>query len=89
MLKTVLITALIFVFLYGGSVNVSHTVRYRTPTTTTLNETPASLLPTFVTLKDITFDIDHLLKLEYGQDVLFVPVRAKDASLESEYPIIV
>jgi hypothetical protein len=40
-------------------------------------------------LKDITFDTDHLLKLEYGRDVLFAPVRAKGASPQSEYPIVV
>ena len=89
MLKTVLIAAFILVFLYGGAVNVSHAVRYRTPPVTTLKETSTGLLPTFVTLENISFDTDHLLKLEYGRDVLFAPVRAKDASPQSEYPIVV
>jgi hypothetical protein len=89
MFKFIVIPALILVFVGGGAINLSHAVRYRTPPVTTLKETPASSLPTFVTLKDVAFDIDHLLKLKFGSEVLYVPLRAKDAPDQSEYPVIV
>jgi hypothetical protein len=89
MKKFLIISALTLILLGGGVVNLSHAVRYRTPPVTTLKETPADQLPTFVTLKDVTFDVDHLMKLKFGSEVLYAPIRANGAAAGSEYPIVV
>lgn len=89
MLKIILVSGFILVCVYSGVINLYHAVRYRTPPVTTLQETPANSLPTFVTLKEITVDADHLLKLRIGREVLYVPVRAKGASPQSQYPVMI
>jgi hypothetical protein len=89
MLKIILIAAFILTFTVCGTINVYRAVHYRIPPVTTLKATPPHLLPTFVTLKDVTFDIEHLLKLKYGTEVLYIPVRAKGASSTSQYPIMI
>ena len=75
--------------LWGGGTNVYHAVYYRTPPVTTLARTPASALPTFVTLRDITFEVDHLLKLKLGTEILFIPIKAKGAPKDSQYTALI
>ena len=80
---------LIAVLLYGGAINTYHAVRYRTPPATTLTETPARSLPTFVTLQDIAFDVEHMLKLEIGREIVWVPIRPKGSPSPQQYDLVV
>jgi hypothetical protein len=87
--RILLVGSLILAFGYGGVYNISNALRFRTPPVTTLNETPAIALPTYVTLKDITLDVEHSMKLMVGSEVLYIPVRARTASPNSEYPVVI
>lgn len=76
-------------FLYSGAYNIYNAVRYRTVPVTTLAETPAQSLPTFVTLKDIAVDVRHLMKLKIGYEIIYIPVRAKGAAPDSRCDVVI
>lgn len=80
---------LIALLLCSGVINTYHAIRYHTPPVTTLEETLPGSLPVFVTLKDLTFDVEHMMKLKFGSEFLFVPVRAKGAAANSEVGLVV
>lgn len=84
-----IVSLLPLALLFSGVYNLYNSIHYRTFPVTTLADTPASSLPTFVTLKDITFDVGHMLKLKYGSEVLYIPVRSRGAPPESPYDVVI
>ncbi|HEX2853150.1 MAG TPA: hypothetical protein VHO24_07930 [Opitutaceae bacterium] len=74
----------------GGS-NIWHAVWHPKPTVTTLSVSRTDALPAHVTLKDISFSpLDTVSGAHFGvEDVVYIPVRAKDADPKTEYHVVV
>jgi hypothetical protein len=85
-LLPLLITAAL---LSSGVINTYYAIRYRVPPVTTLKETPASSLPTYVTLKNLSFDADNVLKPEIGFALIYIPVRDRNAPGTEEYSVVI